>query len=87
MRYSFVGLGHLGASLAGSLLREGFDLAVSDINPESARELIGRGARWAPDAQSAAPSRPSSAGAATPGRPSPGLARHGAPFPPPLPVG
>jgi len=32
MRYGFIGLGNLGAHLAGSLLREGFALTVYDLN-------------------------------------------------------
>lgn len=47
MRYGFIGLGNLGGHLAASLLREGFDLTVHDLNQEAARDLIERGARWA----------------------------------------
>jgi 3-hydroxyisobutyrate dehydrogenase len=47
MRYGYVGLGHLGAKLAGSLLREGFALTVTDLNRELAAPLLARGARWA----------------------------------------
>jgi 3-hydroxyisobutyrate dehydrogenase len=47
MRYGFVGLGHLGARLAGSLLREGFSLTVTDRDREAAAALVARGARWA----------------------------------------
>lgn len=47
MRYGFIGLGNLGAHLAGSLLREGFDLTVSDLRKESAAELLAKGAHWA----------------------------------------
>src|SRR5436305_1167650 len=47
LRYGFIGLGNLGGHLAASLLREGFDLTVYDLNHEAARSLIGRGARWA----------------------------------------
>jgi 3-hydroxyisobutyrate dehydrogenase len=47
VRYGFIGLGHLGHPLAASLLRGGFDLTVHDLNDESARDLISRGARWA----------------------------------------
>ena len=51
MRYGFIGLGSLGAHLAGSLLRAGFDLTVSDLNRESAADLVARGAHWADDPQ------------------------------------
>jgi 3-hydroxyisobutyrate dehydrogenase len=47
LRYGFIGLGNLGGHLAASLLREGFDLTVHDLNQEAARTLIERGARWA----------------------------------------
>jgi 3-hydroxyisobutyrate dehydrogenase len=47
LRYGFIGLGNLGKHLAASLLRQGFDLAVYDLNRDAARELIERGARWA----------------------------------------
>ncbi len=54
MRYGFVGLGNLGAKLAGSLVKEGFDLSITDINPELGAELVRRGATWAKDAQAVA---------------------------------
>jgi 3-hydroxyisobutyrate dehydrogenase len=47
LRYGFIGLGNLGKHLAASLLRQGFDLVVYDLNRDAARELIERGARWA----------------------------------------
>jgi 3-hydroxyisobutyrate dehydrogenase len=47
MRYGYVGLGHLGAPLAGSLLREGFALTVHDHNPKAAEPLLAKGAKWA----------------------------------------
>ena len=47
MRYGFIGLGHLGGQLAGSLLREGFSLTVTDLNRNLAASLLARGAHWA----------------------------------------
>ena len=47
MRYGFIGLGHLGGQLAGSLLREGLPLTVTDLNRDLAAPLLARGARWA----------------------------------------
>ena len=47
MRYGFVGLGNLGGHLAASLLREGFALAVNDLDRKTAEPLIAKGARWA----------------------------------------
>lgn len=47
MKVGFIGLGNVGGKLAGSLLRNGFDLTVRDLNAEAARPFIDRGARWA----------------------------------------
>ena len=47
MRYGYIGLGHLGGQLAGSLLREGFSLTVTDLNRDLAAPLLERGAHWA----------------------------------------
>jgi 3-hydroxyisobutyrate dehydrogenase len=47
IRYGYIGLGHLGAKLAGSLLREGFALTVHDLNRDLAAPLLGAGALWA----------------------------------------
>lgn len=47
MRYGFIGLGNLGMHLAGSLLREGFDLTVNDLNRAAAESLLAKGAAWA----------------------------------------
>jgi 3-hydroxyisobutyrate dehydrogenase len=51
MRYGFIGLGNLGAHLAGSLLRGGFALTVNDLNKSAANPLIAAGARWAESPQ------------------------------------
>ena len=47
MKIGFIGLGNVGAKLAGSLLRHDFDLTVRDVNREVAEPLIEKGARWA----------------------------------------
>jgi 3-hydroxyisobutyrate dehydrogenase len=47
MRYGFIGLGHLGALLAGSLVRKGFDVTVNDLNRANAEALLAKGAKWA----------------------------------------
>lgn len=44
MRVGFVGLGNVGAKLAGSLLRNGHDLWVHDLNSEFVAEFVARGA-------------------------------------------
>ena len=54
MKYGFIGLGHLGRNLAGSLLRAGFAVTVTDLDPKSAEALLAKGAKWAPDAQAVA---------------------------------
>ena len=43
----FVGLGNVGGKLAGSLLRNGFDLTVRDLDRELAQQFIDQGAKWA----------------------------------------
>ena len=47
MRIGFIGLGNVGAKLAGSLLRNGFDLTVRDAEPSVAESLLSKGAKWA----------------------------------------
>ena len=44
MRIGFVGLGNLGAKLAGSLLRNGADLVVRDLDETVMRSFVERGA-------------------------------------------
>jgi 3-hydroxyisobutyrate dehydrogenase len=46
MRLGFIGLGHLGAHLARSLLRAGFRVTVHDLERERASDLIAAGAGW-----------------------------------------
>ena len=47
MRYGFIGLGHLGAHLAMSLARKGFELTVNDLDSAAAAPLLEAGAVWA----------------------------------------
>jgi 3-hydroxyisobutyrate dehydrogenase len=47
MRYGFIGLGHLGGHLAGSLVRAGFATTVYDLDPTRAEPLLAAGAAWA----------------------------------------
>lgn len=51
MHYGFIGLGNLGAYLAASLLRNGFELTVTDLNRASAAQLEAQGAAWANTAE------------------------------------
>ncbi|MFZ9016605.1 MAG: NAD(P)-dependent oxidoreductase [Ilumatobacteraceae bacterium] len=43
----FIGLGNVGGKLAGSLLRNGVDLVVRDLDEAAARPFLDGGARWA----------------------------------------
>ena len=47
MRLGFIGVGHLGVHLAGSLLKAGFPLTVSDLDRKAADGLVAAGAAWA----------------------------------------
>ena len=51
MKIGFIGLGNVGAKLAGSLLRNGFDLVVRDVEPGAARDLLDQGADWGASGQ------------------------------------
>lgn len=44
MKVGFIGLGNVGAKLAGSLLRNGVDLLVHDLDPELVAQFVARGA-------------------------------------------
>ncbi|MBV8522644.1 MAG: NAD(P)-dependent oxidoreductase, partial [Acetobacteraceae bacterium] len=47
MRIGFIGLGTMGASMAGNLQRAGHELVVHDTRPEAARSHLAAGAIWA----------------------------------------
>jgi len=47
IRIGFIGLGNVGASLAGNLLRSGVDLTVRDLNPELVAKFVADGAKGA----------------------------------------
>ena len=47
MRVGFIGLGNVGSKLAGSLLRNGIDLTVRDLDKTLARPFLDGGAKWA----------------------------------------
>lgn len=44
MKIGFVGLGNVGSKLAGSLLRNGYEVIVRDLNPEFVADFVARGA-------------------------------------------
>jgi len=54
MKYGFIGLGNLGRHLAGSLVREGFEVTVHDLNRDAAADLLAAGASWADSPRAAA---------------------------------
>ncbi|MEL6701511.1 MAG: NAD(P)-dependent oxidoreductase, partial [Pseudomonadota bacterium] len=45
MKIGFIGLGNVGGKLAGSLLRNGVDIAVHDLDSELVGQFVGQGAR------------------------------------------
>ena len=47
IKVGFIGLGNVGGKLAGSLLRNGVDLTVRDLDVEVARPFLDDGAQWA----------------------------------------
>ncbi|NCF27604.1 MAG: NAD-binding protein [Gammaproteobacteria bacterium] len=47
MKIGFIGLGNVGAKLAGSLQRNGFELIVRDLDIAAAQSLLAGGAAWA----------------------------------------
>ncbi|MEH6445494.1 MAG: NAD(P)-dependent oxidoreductase [Oceanospirillaceae bacterium] len=47
MKIGFIGLGNVGAKLAGSLLRNGYDLTVLDLDKNVAQPFLDKGAAWA----------------------------------------
>ncbi|WP_170592338.1 NAD(P)-dependent oxidoreductase [Ruegeria arenilitoris] len=45
MKVGFIGLGNVGGKLSGSLLRNGIDLTVYDLNPDFVAEFAAKGAK------------------------------------------
>ena len=46
MKVGFIGLGNVGGKLAGSLLRNDFDLTVRDLDKDVAQKFLDGGAHW-----------------------------------------
>ena len=44
MKIGFIGLGNVGGKLAGSLLRNGFELTVRDLDDALVQSFVDRGA-------------------------------------------
>ncbi len=47
MKVGFIGLGNVGGKLSGSLLRNGYDLTVRDLDQDAAQPFLDGGAHWA----------------------------------------
>jgi 3-hydroxyisobutyrate dehydrogenase len=47
MIYGYIGLGELGGHLALSLIRNGFDVVVTDLDPKRGQRHVALGAKWA----------------------------------------
>lgn len=47
MKVGFIGLGNVGAKLSGSLLRNGVDLTIRDLDKSLAEPFLAKGAKWA----------------------------------------
>jgi 3-hydroxyisobutyrate dehydrogenase len=49
LKIGFIGLGALGQGLCNSLVKGGFHVTVTDLNPELGKALVAQGAHWADD--------------------------------------
>ena len=49
MKVGFIGLGHMGAGMAGNLIKAGHEVTVYNRSPDKARALVARGAKIAND--------------------------------------
>ena len=47
MKIGFIGLGNVGGKLAGSILRNGYDFTVRDLDKTAAQSFLDKGAHWA----------------------------------------
>ena len=56
MKIGFIGLGNVGAKLAGSLLRHQFDVTARDVDRSIAEPLLQQGAVWGQSGKSLAES-------------------------------
>jgi len=56
MKIGFIGLGNVGAKLAGTLLRNGYQLVVCDLDPQRVQDFVQRGAASAATAHELAES-------------------------------
>ena len=51
MKVGFIGLGNVGGKLAGSLLRNKFDLTVRDLDENLTKPFVEQGAKFASTAK------------------------------------
>ena len=51
MKIGFIGLGNVGGKLAGSLLRNKFDLTVRDVDNKLTKNFVNKGAKAATSAK------------------------------------
>ena len=54
MKIGFIGLGNVGGKLAGSLLRNGYEVTVRDIDADTVAAFVGKGARTAENSRAMA---------------------------------
>lgn len=54
MRVGFIGVGNIGAPMAGQLLRAGYELVIHDIRRDAGSALLEAGAVWADSPQAVA---------------------------------
>ena len=47
MKIGFIGLGNVGGKLSASLLRNGLDVTVNELDKSIAAEILAKGAKWA----------------------------------------
>jgi 3-hydroxyisobutyrate dehydrogenase len=57
MKVGFIGLGHMGAPMCGSVLAAGHDVVVHDVRADAAADLLAAGASWADSPRQAAVDR------------------------------
>ena len=50
MKIGFIGLGNVGGKLSGSLIRNGHDVTVLDLNPDLMHQKVATGAKVADNA-------------------------------------
>jgi 3-hydroxyisobutyrate dehydrogenase len=57
MKVGFIGLGHMGAPMCGTVVAAGHDVVVHDVRADAAADLLAAGASWADSPRQAAVDR------------------------------